>query len=229
MKIMQNIAQVREKICAAAAQAGVESEKIHLIAVSKTVGAQEIEEAYSAGVRSFGENRVQEFLNKSKALPKDIRWNLIGRLQTNKVKYIINNGVELLHSLDRFSLAEELQKECIKKDAFIDVLMQVNIAEEQSKSGLYLREVDPFLEQIAVFDRIRLKGIMTIAPYTTDRSYLRSVFAQAKVLYDTKKNEFPNFEYLSMGMSNDYEDAILEGANMVRVGTAIFGDRIYNK
>lgn len=229
MGLVDNIAEVREKIGAAAQKAGIKNEDIHLIAVSKTVDAATVEEAYRAGLRSFGENRVQEFLKKSEALPKDIAWNLIGQLQTNKVKYIIDNGVTLLHSLDRLALAQELQKECIKKDAFIDALMQVNIAKEESKSGLYEEEVEPFLEAISGFDRIRLRGVMTIAPYTDDKPYLRKIFARAKRLFDSYQAAYPGFEYLSMGMSNDYEDAILEGANMVRVGTAIFGNRVYNK
>ncbi len=229
MELRENITAVREKIMKAALSAGVNEEAIHLIAVSKTVDAEAVEAAYREGIKEFGENRVQEFLKKSEVLPKDIRWNLIGQLQTNKVKYIINNGVALLHSMDRLSLAQELQKECVKKDASIDVLMQVNIAEEESKSGLYLNEVEPFLEEISGLDRIRLKGIMTIAPYTDDKVYLRKIFARAKTLFDSKKKDYPGFEYLSMGMSNDYEEAILEGANMVRVGTAIFGSRVYNK
>lgn len=227
MGLSENIASVREKIASAAERAGRKAEDITLVAVSKTVGAEVVEAAYREGLRCFGENRVQEFVKKSEVLPRDIEWNLIGQLQTNKVKYIINDGVALLHSLDRFSLAQELQKECVKKDAYLDALIEVNIAKEESKSGLYLEQVDAFLDQIAGFDRIRLRGFMTVAPYMDDRAYLRKVFAQAKALYDAKKKDFPGFRYLSMGMSNDYEDAILEGSNMVRVGTAIFGSRIY--
>lgn len=227
MGLSENIASVREKIASAAERAGRKAEDITLVAVSKTVGAEVVEAAYREGLRCFGENRVQEFVKKSEVLPRDIEWNLIGQLQTNKVKYIINDGVALLHSLDRFSLAQELQKECVKKDAYLDALIEVNIAKEESKSGLYLEQVDAFLDQIAGFDRIRLRGFMTVAPYTDDRAYLRKIFAQAKALYDAKKKDFPGFRYLSMGMSNDYEDAILEGSNMVRVGTAIFGSRIY--
>ena len=227
MGLAENIAKVRENIASAAQRAGRKQEEISLVAVSKTVDADMVEAAYREGLRCFGENRVQEFLKKSEVLPKDIEWNLIGQLQTNKVKYIINNGVALLHSLDRLSLAQELQKECLKKNAYLDVLIELNIAKEESKSGLYLEQVDVFLDQIADFDRIRLKGFMTVAPYTDDRMYLRKIFAQAKALYDAKKKEFPGFQYLSMGMSNDYEDAILEGSNRVRVGTAIFSSRIY--
>ncbi|WP_302761365.1 YggS family pyridoxal phosphate-dependent enzyme [Christensenella hongkongensis] len=227
MGLVENIKIVEDKIARAAEKAGVNPDGIELVAVSKTVNADVVKEAYDAGLRTFGENRVQELLKKEEILPHDIKWNLIGQLQTNKVKYIMENKVFLVHSLDRFSLAQELQKECVKKDVSVDALMQVNIAKEDTKSGLFLEDVDPFLESIAGFDRIRLKGVMTIAPYTDDHAYLRGVFAQAKSLFDSLKNQYPAFEYLSMGMSNDYEDAILEGANMVRVGTAIFGDRIY--
>ncbi len=228
MSVAENLGRVQEKIAAAARRAGVKPSEVHLIAVSKTVDADTVKEAYDAGMRAFGENRVQELLKKSEILPEDIRWNLIGQLQTNKVKYIIDDRVFLIHSLDRFSLAQELQKECEKKDARVDALVQVNVSKEDTKSGLFLEDMDAFLESIAEFDRITLKGIMTIAPYTDDRVYLRKLFAQAKAVYDFRKKQYPAFEYLSMGMSNDYEDAILEGANMVRVGTAIFGDRIYN-
>ncbi|MBC5646921.1 YggS family pyridoxal phosphate-dependent enzyme [Christensenella tenuis] len=227
MGLSENITAVRQKIAFAADRAGRKAEDVTLVAVSKTVDTETVEAAYREGLRCFGENRVQEYLKKSEALPSDIKWNLIGQLQTNKVKYIINNGVALLHSLDRLSLAQELQKECVKKNTSIDALIEVNIAKEESKSGLYLEQVDAFLDEIADFDRICLKGFMTVAPYTEDRTYLRKIFAQAKTLYDAKKKDFPGFKYLSMGMSNDYEDAILEGSNMVRVGTAIFGSRIY--
>ena len=227
MGLSENIAIVQEKIACAAEKAGRSAEDITLIAVSKTVDAEMVKAAYDYGLRSFGENRVQEFLRKKEILPEDIQWNLIGQLQTNKVKYIIDNGVALLHSLDRPALASELRKECIKKDASIDVLVEVNFAKEESKSGLYPEEVDSFLEQLADCRRIHLSGFMTVAPYTDDRVYLRKLFAQARALYDKKKKEFPEIRYLSMGMSNDYEDAILEGSNMVRVGTAIFGHRIY--
>ncbi len=227
MDLADNIKRVREKIAGYANEAGVKEEEICLIAVSKTVDTDIVKQAYDLGLDTFGENRVQEFLRKSEALPKDIKWNLIGQLQTNKVKYIIDNGVNLVHSLDRLPLARELQKECIKKDAFIDVLVQVNIAKEDTKSGLYAEEVADFFEQVAGMDRLNIRGFMTIAPYTDDRAYLRGVFAQAKALYDQWKPHFEKFDYLSMGMSGDYGEAILEGANMVRVGTAIFGERSY--
>jgi len=227
MDLAENIKNVQEKIADYAGRAGVPAEGIRLVAGSKTVDADVVRQAYGLGLDTFGENRVQEFLRKSEALPKDIKWNLIGQLQTNKVKYIIDNGVDLVHSLDRLPLAQELQKECVKKDAFIDALVQVNIAKEETKSGLYLEEVEDFFEQAGGFDRIRFRGFMTIAPYTDDRAYLRKIFAQAKALYDHWKPHFKGFDYLSMGMSGDYGEAILEGANMVRVGSAIFGERIY--
>lgn len=227
MGLADNIKKVQEKIAGYADKAGVRAEEICLVAVSKTVDTDVVKRAYDLGLDTFGENRVQEFLRKSEALPKDIKWNLIGQLQTNKVKYIIDNGVDLVHSLDRLALAQELQKECIKKNSVIDVLVQVNIAKEDTKSGLYEEEVEDFFGQIAEMDRLNVRGFMTIAPYTDDRTCLRKIFAQTKALYDQWKPQFERFDLLSMGMSNDYGEAILEGANMVRVGSAIFGERIY--
>ncbi|MEA4854473.1 MAG: YggS family pyridoxal phosphate-dependent enzyme [Christensenella sp.] len=227
MSLQENIESVQERIAQYEAKAGVPENSVQLVAVSKTVDTQTVREAYDLGLRMFGENRVQEFLRKSEELPKDIDWNLIGQLQTNKVKYIINNKIALLHSLDRLSLAQELQTECVKKDASIETLVQVNIAKEDTKSGLYIEDVEAFFEEIKDFDRIHVRGFMTIAPFTDDRVYLRKVFAAAKKLYDLWKPSFERFDTLSMGMSGDYGEAILEGANMVRVGSAIFGARHY--
>ncbi|MEG2957082.1 MAG: YggS family pyridoxal phosphate-dependent enzyme [Christensenellaceae bacterium] len=227
MELQENIKRVQENIEKYAEMAGSDAKKIKLLAVSKTVDADCVQAAYDAGLRDFAENRVQEFLKKKEALPKDIGWNIIGQLQTNKVKYIINNGVDLIHSLDRYDLALELQKECEKKDTSISVLVQVNIAKEDSKAGIYEEDVHAFFDKIASLDRLKIKGLMTIAPYTTDTMYIRKVFGKAKKLYDVLKPKQDGFEWLSMGMSNDYGEAILEGANMLRVGSAIFGERIY--
>ena len=160
-------------------------------------------------------------------MPQDVKWNLIGRLQTNKVKYIINN-IWVLHSLDRLSLAEELEKQCEKKNAEMSALLQVNVSGEDTKSGFFADEVMSAAEAISKMKRIKVSGVMTIAPYTDDKRYLRNVFAQTRKIYEQIAEEkFEGFDlkYLSMGMSNDYCEAVLEGANMLRVGTAIFGDR----
>ena len=226
MDLRSNIEEVQQKIAKYAAQAGISAEDIRLVAVSKTVDIETIQAAYDLGLKTFGENRVQELVRKKEVLPADVRWNLIGQLQTNKVKYIINN-VELVHSLDRLALAKALQQECEKKQTVVEALVQVNIAKEETKSGLFEEEVEKFFEEISEFDRIHIRGFMTIAPFTDDRAYIRKVFARTKTLFDVWKPHFPKFDTLSMGMSNDYGEAILEGANMVRVGSAIFGARNY--
>ncbi len=225
MSIEKNIQIVQEKIEKCCNKAGVDKNSVELICVSKTVDSDAVLSAYNFGMRSFGENRVQEFINKNEKLPNDIRWNLIGRLQTNKVKYIINRGVFLLHALDRQELAKELQKQCEKQDTVLDALIQVNISREDTKAGVYEEDLQMFLDQMVVYDRVRLKGIMTIGPNTSDENSIRSVFAKAKQIFDKFSTEVSGFEYLSMGMTNDFEIAIEMGSNMVRVGTAIFGER----
>ncbi|MDL2237622.1 YggS family pyridoxal phosphate-dependent enzyme [Christensenellaceae bacterium OttesenSCG-928-K19] len=227
MGIKENLKIVQEQIAEYSEKAGVNPGSVELVAVSKTIEAPKIQQAYDAGQRMFGENKVQEFVEKSEKFEKDVKWNLIGRLQTNKVKYIMNHNVFLVHSLDRIGLAEELQKQGEKTNNMTDALIQLNIAEEETKSGLLTGEVDGFLEKVTQMDKIRLKGIMTIGPNTDDEMAIRRVFAKTKQIYDRLCAQMPSFEYLSMGMSHDFGLAILEGSNMVRVGTAIFGQRDY--
>ena len=225
--IKDNIDRIYANIAAGAARAGVDPKGITLVAVSKTKPVSQMREAYEAGIRCFGENRVQEYLDKKNQMPNDVKWNIIGRLQTNKVKYIINN-IWLLHSLDRISLAQELQKQCEKSGCTVDALLEVNTAEEDTKSGFFIKELKTAAEEISSLSRIRVLGLMTVAPYTNDKNYLRGIFAQTKKMYDKiadEKHDHFDFKYLSMGMSNDYLEAVLEGSNMVRVGTALFGDR----
>ena len=225
--IKDSIDEVLSNINKSAAIAGVDPKGITLVAVSKTKPVSQMLEAYDAGIRFFGENRVQEYLEKKDKMPGDVKWNIIGRLQTNKVKYIINN-IWLLHSLDRIPLAVELQKQCEKNGCGIDALLEVNVSGEDSKSGFFMEEIKGAAEEIARLKNIRIAGLMTIAPYTNDKTYLRGIFARTKKLYDSiaeEKYDNFDFKYLSMGMSNDYCEAVLEGANMVRVGSALFGDR----
>lgn len=225
--IKDNIEEVLSNIEKSALQAGVDPKGITLVAVTKTKPVSQMQEAYDAGLRFFGENRVQEFLEKKDRMPQDVKWNIIGRLQTNKVKYIINN-IWMLHSLDRIPLAVELQKRCEKNGCNINALLEVNVSGEDSKSGFFMDEIKGAAEEIARLKNIRILGLMTIAPYTNDKMYLRSIFARTKKLYDSmaeQKYDNFDFKYLSMGMSNDYYEAVLEGANMVRVGSALFGDR----
>jgi pyridoxal phosphate enzyme (YggS family) len=224
--VRRNIEAVREKIAAYAARAGVRPDSVELVAVSKTMPAERVREAYGAGLRVFGENRVQEFLEKREILAKDIKWNLIGRLQTNKVKYIIDKKIFMLHALDRASLAETLQKQCAAKGVWIDALIQLNLSREETKAGLYAGEVDEFMDLLSGMDRIRLRGVMTIGPNTDDESRVRAVFAQARDIYGRLAAQVRGFDYLSMGMTHDFGWAILEGSNMVRVGAAIFGQRV---
>lgn len=190
-----------------------------------------ISEAIEEGIEDIGENRTKELVDKHNVLGNMVNFHMIGHLQTNKVKDIIGKTV-LIHSLDRIALAEELDKRSKKNNLITDVLIQVNIAEEESKFGLKTGEVLPFIEDIMKFENIRVRGLMTIAPYTDDKILLRKVFRTLYNLREDIKNrkyEGIYMDYLSMGMSNDYEIAIEEGSNMVRIGTAIFGKRNYYK
>ena len=227
--VAANLSFLKERIDAAAKKSGRSGEDIKLICVSKTVDTQRVLEAYNAGERDFGENRVQEYIGKREKMPPDCRWHIIGRLQTNKVKYIIN-GVYMLQSLDRMKLAAELQKELLKAGTSMDVLLEVNTAKEESKAGFLPEELPFAAEEIAGMDNLRVRGLMTVAPFTDDSALLKTVFEKTKDLYDSLKNSgYPNFDFkwLSMGMSGDFELAIAAGANMIRVGSSIFGQRIY--
>ena len=221
--------EVEKRIQAACDRAGRKREEVTLIAVSKTKPVETLQEAYDLGVRIFGENKVQELTAKYEALPKDIHWHMIGHLQTNKVKYIIDKA-ELIHSVDSLKLAETIEKEAAKHDLIADILVEVNVAEEESKFGMKMEEVIPFVEKVSAFPHVRVRGLMTIAPFVEDPEENRSIFADLHKLYiDIKKKNHDNdtVSVLSMGMTNDYEVAIEEGATMVRVGTGIFGARNY--
>ncbi len=178
-------------------------------------------------MEDIGENKVQDLVKRVDELGPIVNFHMIGHLQSNKVKDIINNIV-LLHSLDRLSLAKELNKRARMNDKVLDVLIQVNVAEEESKFGFKVEEVLPFIEQILDYEHIKIKGLMTMAPYTDDEVLLRRVFSSMyKLKEDISKRNYKNLsmDYLSMGMTNDYEIAIQEGSNMIRVGTGIFGER----
>ena len=227
--IKDQLREVEEKISAACQRAGRNREDVTLIAVSKTKPVETLKEAYDLGIRVFGENKVQELTQKYEVLPKDIHWHMIGHLQTNKVKYIIDK-VDLIHSVDSLKLAQTVEKEAAKHGLVKDILIEVNVAEEESKFGLRMEEVIPFLEQISGFSHVRVRGLMTIAPFVENAEENRSIFADLHKLYvDIKKKNIDNVtvSILSMGMTNDYEVAIEEGATMVRVGTGIFGARNY--
>ena len=227
--LKDQLQEVEKRIQAACDRAGRKREEVTLIAVSKTKPVETLQEAYDLGVRIFGENKVQELTAKYEALPKDIHWHMIGHLQTNKVKYIIDKA-EPIHSVDSLKLAETIEKEAAKHDLIADILVEVNVAEEESKFGMKMEEVIPFVEKVSAFPHVRVRGLMTIAPFVEDPEENRSIFADLHKLYiDIKKKNHDNdtVSVLSMGMTNDYEVAIEEGATMVRVGTGIFGARNY--
>ncbi len=222
--------QVRKNIEAACQKAGRNPEEVTLIAVSKTKPVPMLEEAYQAGSRDFGENKVQEIMDKYPVLPDDIRWHMIGHLQRNKVKYIVDK-VSLVHSVDSLRLAEEISRQAEKKQTELDILVEVNIAQEESKFGTSRAEAAQLVEEIAKLPCIHVKGLMTIAPFVEHPEENRKYFRQIKELsVDIEKKNIDNvsMSVLSMGMTNDYMVAVEEGATMVRVGTGIFGERNYN-
>nr|WP_152912098.1 YggS family pyridoxal phosphate-dependent enzyme [Caloranaerobacter sp. TR13] len=229
MNIKANLEEVYKNIEEAASKTGRSLEDITLIAVTKTVDVDVMNEAIKLGINNVGESRVQEIIRKYDLIKDSPVWHMIGHLQTNKVKYIIDK-IDLIHSLDRLSLANELQKRAEQYNIFVNALIQVNIAEEETKYGLYGDAVIPFVEEIIKYTKIKIKGLMTIAPYAENPEKVRYVFRQLKELSEElKKRGYPNVEmkYLSMGMTNDYKIAIEEGSNMVRIGTGIFGERNY--
>jgi pyridoxal phosphate enzyme (YggS family) len=219
-----NIRNIEERIGICATKSGRSKDDITLIAVSKTVDAASVEQAAKAGIRNFGENRVQELLKKREVLGDSVNWHIIGPLQSNKVKYILD-GVCLLHSLDRLSLAQEIEKQCEKKDTALSALVQVNIAKEPTKSGVFEEDLEALLEGLSVLRSIRIKGLMAIPPAALKADDNRQYFVRMYELFRKFRESFPTFEYLSMGMSDDFEAAIEEGSNMVRIGTAVFGAR----
>ncbi|WP_227767070.1 YggS family pyridoxal phosphate-dependent enzyme [Zhaonella formicivorans] len=226
-QIAANLAEVKKKIIASAERVGRDPAEIKLIAVTKTVGIPQMLEAIEAGVTAIGENRVQEINRKFPELHKPVEWHLIGHLQTNKVKYIIDK-VALIHSLDSLSLAEEISKRARQAGKEMPVLVQVNVAEEESKHGLKLGETEAFIRNVANLDGLRISGLMTMAPLVEDPEEARPVFRRLRLLSEElRAKAIPGIElrYLSMGMTNDFEVAIEEGANLIRIGTAIFGAR----
>jgi len=228
-KLFNNIECIRERIRAAAERSGRKPEDILLVAVSKTVSADAMEAAMQKKVFHFGENRVQELMEKYDILGERCKWHLIGRLQTNKVKYIIDK-VQMIHSLDRMELAEEIQKRAYAVNRIVDCLVQVNISGEKTKAGVDPAGLIPFLRKVSQFENVRIKGFMTIAPPADNPEDVRWVFRSLKkIAVDMEWERIDNIavQYLSMGMSHDFETAIEEGANIVRIGSSIFGSRQY--
>ena len=227
--IKNNIQIVQRKINDACKKAGRDPETANLIAVSKTKPVSMLQEAYDAGIRDFGENKVQEILEKYDQLPGDIRWHMIGHLQRNKVKYIIDK-VCLIHSVDSLRLAEEISKEAVKHNLTMPILIELNIAAEESKFGLSFEECEKMITQISTLPNIQIKGLMTVAPFVENAEENREYFKAMKQLsvdIMTKNIDNVCMDILSMGMTGDYEVAIEEGSTHVRVGTGIFGERNY--
>ena len=228
--VTENLAIVEKKITEACERGKRSRQEVTLIAVSKTKPVALLEEAYQAGARDFGENKVQEMMDKIPVLPEDIKWHMIGHLQRNKVKYLIGKTA-LIHSVDSLRLAEEISRLSVKNDVTTDILIEVNIAEEESKFGTSREEAISLVEEVSKLSGIRICGLMTIAPYVTDPEDNRKYFQEIKKLsVDIANRNIDNvsMSILSMGMTGDYEVAIEEGATMVRVGTGIFGERDYN-
>lgn len=225
--ITENIALVKQNMEAACRKAGRNPDEASLIAVSKTKPVEMLREAYDAGCRDFGENKVQEMIDKCGQLPSDIRWHMIGHLQRNKVKYIVDK-VFLIHSVDSYRLACEISKEAVKKELEVNILIEVNVAEEESKFGARREELLELVENIAALPGICVKGLMTVAPYVENAEENRQYFVNLRQLsVDIMSKNIDNVSMgiLSMGMTGDYMVALEEGATYVRVGTGIFGDR----
>lgn len=228
--VAENYRMVDKKVQEACARAGRDRNEVTLIAVSKTKPVAMIQEAMAAGANVFGENKVQELCDKYELLPKDLHWHLIGHLQRNKVKYIIGK-VDLIHSVDSLRLAEEISKEAVKKETEENILIEVNVAEEESKFGITVSDCETFIREIAKLEHISVQGLMTIAPFVENAEDNRKYFAKLRELsVDIAAKNIDNVSMcnLSMGMTGDYQVAIEEGATMVRVGTGIFGHRNYN-
>lgn len=228
--LQDNLQNVYNNINAACNKAGRQTDEVTLIAVSKTKPLSDIEELMTYGVTEYGENKVQELVDKYENVSAPVNWHLIGHLQTNKVKYIVDK-VSLIHSVDSIHLAKEIEKEAAKKNVVVNILVQVNIAHEDTKFGINENDVYDLLNEIKDYQHIKVRGLMTIAPFVENAEENRVHFRNLnQLLLDIKSKNIDNIDMsiLSMGMTNDYQIAIEEGATMVRVGTGIFGERNYN-
>lgn len=226
--LKERLFEVRERIKQAAEATGRKAEDITLVAVTKTHEPEVINEAIDLGVTDIGENKVQEIVRKYDAV-KPVRWHLIGHLQTNKVKYIIDKVV-MIHSVDSIHLMDEIERQAQKHDLTMDILIQVNISGEESKFGISSEEIETYLKHASCLKHVKIKGLMTILPKNDNPVNNRLHFVNINRLYldiSGKKYDNVNMECLSMGMSGDFEQAVMEGSNMVRIGSAIFGKRIY--
>ncbi len=225
MGIAENINGLRSRIAQAARRSGRDPGEITLVAVSKTVGLEAVREAMAAGLNHFGENRVQELKFKKGHFP-EAHWHMIGRLQTNKVKDVVGETV-LIHSLDRWALAEELERRGANLEIEVPALLQVSLAGEEQKAGVLAADIEPFLKSAGQFKRLKIMGLMTMAPLSEDSEKSRPIFKELHEIYRCYKSRTyhnVDMKHLSMGMSQDFEIAIEEGATIIRVGTALFGE-----
>lgn len=228
--VKEHYLEIKQSICDMCKETNRTTDACTLIAVSKTKPVEMLKEAYDAGCRDFGENKVQEILDKYELLPSDIRWHMIGHLQTNKVKYIVDK-VALIHSVDSLKLAKEISKQAVKKNVAVPILLEVNVAEEETKYGFTAETVLDAVEEIALLPGVLVMGLMTIAPYVENPEENRIYFQQLRqISVDILRKNIDNvnMNILSMGMTGDYLVAVSEGATYVRVGSGIFGNRIYN-
>jgi len=229
-EIRDNINTISQDIRDICIREGRDPDSVTIVAVTKTIDTDRINYAIKSGIQNIGENKVQEIMTKYENIDENVSWHLIGHLQTNKVKYIIDK-VALIHSVDSVSLAEEISRRAFKAGLVKNVLVQVNVARDDTKFGIDYEEIDGFVKHLSKLPGIRVKGLMTIAPYYEDKELARPVFRRLKEKFDMlAKGDISNVDmkYLSMGMTNDYRLAIEEGSNMVRIGTGIFGARNYN-
>ena len=229
--LKDNLVKVQENIVKACNDCGRNPEDVCLIAVSKTKPNDMLMEIYDCGIRQFGENYVQEMVDKVDSLPEDITWHMIGHLQRNKVKYVVGRAA-MIHSVDSDRLAQAISQEAVKKNIVVDILIEVNVAGEENKFGLKPENVEDFIREISSYEGIRIRGLMSSAPFVENPEDNRTYFRQLKQLcvdINAKNIDNINMDVLSMGMTNDYMIAIEEGATHIRVGTAIFGARDYSK
>lgn len=219
MMIAENLKKIKKEI----------PKEVSFVLISKTHPVEEIMEAYNAGQRIFGENKVQEMETKFHEMPKDIEWHMVGHLQRNKVKYMAP-FVSLVHAVDSLRLLREIDKEAEKNERIIKCLLQIKIAKEESKFGMDEVQAKELLfsEEIKNFKNIKIVGLMGMATFTEDQNQVSSEFKKLKDIFDELQPEFPEFKVLSMGMSGDYKLAISQGSTMIRVGSAVFGERTYN-
>ena len=224
MSIQENLAEIKGKISDACKRSGRNPEDVTILAVTKTIDADRINEAVSLGLRDIGENRVQELLSKYELIKGDVRWHLIGHLQSNKVKYIADK-VCMIHSVESLSLAKEIERQCAKINKVMDILVEVNVSGEESKSGIRPEDAIDFVKEVSEFPHIRVKGLMTMAPFDAENDELHGIFSNLyKISVDisSKKLDNVNMECLSMGMTGDYEIAVEEKSTIVRIGTGLF-------